>query len=280
MVADPQRKFKDIVADDAFPEDLRAKIGRVVGLEKLKKKYKSFESKRQLLAEYDLFLADDRILPDLPKVLGKVFHSAKNKRPIPVSLTKQLPKDKDGKRPRVDRSPQDVAKEIETALKSTYVHLSPSATTSIRVGKLSQDPKQISENVEAVVSKLVEKFVPRGWRNVRGLHIKGPTTVALPIWLADELWADEAQVLEEPWKPTIKEGETKTSEKKRKWEEWENEVLDEETLAERRAEMKEKKKKAKEAKDEGKEQRTISKERRKKLKREALESVKTPLIAS
>jgi ribosome biogenesis protein UTP30 len=278
MTADPQRTYKDIVANEAFPEELRSKIGRVIGMEKLKKKYKSYESKRQLLAEYDMFLADDRIYPALTEFLGKVFNSAKNKRPISISLTQQLPKDKDGKRPRVVRSPESLAKEIETALKATYVHLSSSATTSIKVGRLSQEPKQIQENIQAVVDKLVEKFVPRGWRNIRGLHVKGPTTVALPIWLADELWTDEAQVLEEPWKPTPREGPGKGAEKKRKWEEWENELLDDEEIAERRKAIKEAKK-AK-SKDEGSEKKTISKERRKKLKRDTLQAVQTPLIAN
>jgi ribosome biogenesis protein UTP30 len=276
MTADPQRQYKDIVADPSFPEEVRAKIGRVVGIEKLKKKYKTYETKRQLLAEYDIFLADDRIIPDVPHVLGKVFNSSKSKRPIPISLTMQLPKDKDGKRARVVRKPQDVAKQVQTALTSTYVHLSPSATTSIRVGRLSQDPKQISENIEAVVTALVEKFVTRGWRNIRAIHVKGPTTVALPIWLADELWADENQVLDQPWTPAIKDGAPKTTEKKRKWEEWENEMLDDDEIAERRARMKKEKKATKDESNE----KSISKERRKKLKKEALKSVQTPLIAS
>lgn len=274
MTADPQREFKDIVADDAFPESLRTKIGRVIDLGKLKKKYKSYESKRQLVAEYDLFLADDRILPALPEVLGKTFNANKNKRPIPVSLTTQIPKQADGKRPRVTKKPESIAKEIESALASTYVHLSANASTAIKIGKLSQKPEQIQENIEAVVKALTDKFVPKGWRGVRALHIKGPTTVALPIWLADELWADEAQVLEGPWKPV--EGASKTAEKKRKWEEWEEEMLDDDELAELRERLRKSKKnkaKALEAGEKGKEVTSISKERRKKMKQEVLKSV-------
>lgn len=43
---------------------------------------------------------------------------------------------------------------------------------------------------------MTEQFVPKGWRNIKAVHIKGPNTMALPIWLADELWLDEAEVLE------------------------------------------------------------------------------------
>ncbi|KAF2010419.1 ribosomal protein L1 [Aaosphaeria arxii CBS 175.79] len=277
IVADPQREYKNIVAADAFPEDVRAKVHRVIGVDKLKKKYKTYETRRQLLAEYDLFLADDRVTDNLSKVLGSTFYKGKGKRPVPVTLSVQTPKDKDGKRKYVAKKPEDVAKEIESALSSTYVHLSPSATTSIRVGKLSQQPQQIQENIEAAVSAVVAKFVTNGWRNVRALHIKGPATMALPIWLADELWANEAQVLEEPWKPAPKE--VGPSEKKRKWDAWEEELLDDDELAERREQFAAaKKSKAKDsAKD--KESRSISKASRKKLKQDALKSVQTPLIA-
>jgi len=49
----------------------------VVGVAKLKGKYKGFEERRQLLKENGLFLADERVVPLLPKLLGKMFFEAK-----------------------------------------------------------------------------------------------------------------------------------------------------------------------------------------------------------
>lgn len=43
---------------------------QVVGLSKLRTKYESHEAKRQLCDSYDLFLADERIVPSLPKLIG------------------------------------------------------------------------------------------------------------------------------------------------------------------------------------------------------------------
>ncbi len=43
---------------------------QVVGVSKLRTKYESHEAKRQLCNSYDLFAADERILPSLPKLLG------------------------------------------------------------------------------------------------------------------------------------------------------------------------------------------------------------------
>ncbi|KAF2193297.1 ribosomal protein L1 [Zopfia rhizophila CBS 207.26] len=288
ITADPQRAYKNLVADPAFPEKLQAKIGRVIGLQKLKAKYKTYESRRQLLAEYDIFLADSRIIKSLPQALGKIFYSGAGKRPIPVNLAAGTKKQKDDSSKKKDANdktvgtPQAVAREIEIALKSTLVNLSASANTTIKVGRDSMKPRQIMENVGAVVSVLTNKFVPQGWRGIRGLHIKGPNSMALPIWLADELWADEEQVLDEKWKVAVKDGKSNITEKKRKWEAWEDELMDEDEIAERRANMKKlKKSKSKSVGNStSNEEGAISKERRKKLKDSALKSVQAPLIDS
>lgn len=45
-------------------------MAKVIGISKLKGKYEPFEAKRQLCNSYDLFVADDRIVPSLPKLIG------------------------------------------------------------------------------------------------------------------------------------------------------------------------------------------------------------------
>lgn len=256
----------------------------MIGVDKLKKKWKSFESKRQLLAEHDVFMVDDRVIKIVAEALGKTFYASKAKRPIPIRLTAgaRVDKGKSGdtkkKTENVIGTPQGVAKEMENALNATYVSMSASANTSIKVGKLSMSPQQLQENIDAVVSNLVEKHIEHKWRNVRGLYIKGPTTKALPIWLADELWVDESQVLDEPYQPAVADGRKK-DEKKRKWDEWEDELLDDQDVAERRERRKSKKSKAHKEPERKKELGSISKEKRNRLKQDALKSVQTPLIA-
>lgn len=206
ITADPQRAFKDAIAHDSFPKALSKRITRVIGLKKLQERYKSFESRRQLLREHDVFLADDRIITRLPQILGKTFYKG-SKKPVPVNLEAYKPRDENGKRQKPEKSGEDgkkrvvvaqsqqVAREIERTLCTAQVYLSPAATTSVRVGLASFTPQQLAENIEAVVGGLVEKFVTNKWRNVRAVHIKGPNTMALPVWLADELWVDEGDVL-------------------------------------------------------------------------------------
>ena len=94
-------------------------------------------------------------------------------------------------------SPWHIAHEIERTLSCAQVYLSPSVTSSVRVGLSSFTPEQLTENVETVVDGIVERFVTKKWRNVRSIHIKGPNTMALPVWLADQLWIEKEDVLSE-----------------------------------------------------------------------------------
>lgn len=202
ITCEPQRTYKDIVTSPAFPSALSARITRVIDFTKLKTKYKQYEAQRQLRDSHDIFLADDRIITRLPGVLGKTFYKVTHTRPIPVNLQAAAPRT-DGKRvARAKEGPKagsakEIAREVEKAIQATLVYLSPSTSTAVRVGYASWTAGQIAENVAAVVEALIEKSVPQKWRGVKSLHIKGPNTMALPIWLADELWADEGDVIDE-----------------------------------------------------------------------------------
>lgn len=72
ITKDPQREYKDLLEAHNIKF-----IARVVGIEKLKGKFKPFEARRTLLKEHGLFLADDRVIPLLPKLLGIKFFKSK-----------------------------------------------------------------------------------------------------------------------------------------------------------------------------------------------------------
>lgn len=207
ITPEPQRQFKDAVAHPSFPTTLSKRITKVISIQKLEAKYRSFESRRQLRDSFDLFLADDRIVTYLAKFLGKTFYNTTAKRPIPVSLEASKPRERKSaalpstklrKEPSDTKSiaaPPLLAKEIERTLFTAQINLSPSTTTAVRVGLASYTPEQLAANIEAVMASLAGKLV--GWKNVRAVHVKGPNTMALPIWLAEELWVDEGMVLED-----------------------------------------------------------------------------------
>jgi ribosome biogenesis protein UTP30 len=75
------------------------------------------------------------------------------------------------------------------------IHLTPSANTGIRVALSTFTGEQVTENVQAVVNAALEKKkLPGGWRGARSIHIKSPSSAALPIWMTPQLF-DEDDVL-------------------------------------------------------------------------------------
>ncbi|RYP01596.1 hypothetical protein DL764_006162 [Monosporascus ibericus] len=207
ITAEPQRAYKNLVAADEFPAEWRRRVTRVIDIGKLKAKFKSYESQRKLFAEHDVFLGDTRIINRLPQALGKTFYKTTAKRPIPVDVQARARKDADGKRAKRapaskggDKevnacTPAQLAGEIERAAGAALVNLSPTVHTAIRVGYAGWTAEQVAANVETVTRALVERFVPGKWRNVRGIYVKGSETAALPVWLTEELWLEEKDVV-------------------------------------------------------------------------------------
>ncbi|KAI0049417.1 ribosomal protein L1 [Auriscalpium vulgare] len=166
ITKDPQREYKDLLESHGVKF-----INRVVGITKLKGKFKPFEARRLLLQENGLFLADERVVPLLPGLLGKKFFAAK-KQPIPVNLTRK-----------------DLKGELERAISSTYMHQNKGTCTSIKIGTVSQTAVQILANLQTALPAIV-KAIKGEWDNIQNLSIKTNSSVALPIWSCD-LGADE-----------------------------------------------------------------------------------------
>ncbi|KAI0762023.1 ribosomal protein L1p/L10e family-domain-containing protein [Trametes elegans] len=158
ITKDPQREYKDLIAEKGIKF-----ISRVVDIKHLKGKWKPFEARRMLLKENGLFLADERVVPLLPGLLGKAFFAAK-KQPIPVCLTRK-----------------DLKGELERAISSTYFHQNQGTCTSVKIGTISQKPAQVLANLETALPEVV-KHIKGGWDNVQSLLIKTNSSAALPIW--------------------------------------------------------------------------------------------------
>ncbi|KAF9974988.1 hypothetical protein BGZ73_001481 [Actinomortierella ambigua] len=158
FVKDPQRDFKKLLEDKQVKT-----VHKVMGVSKLRDKYKPYEAKRQLCASYGLFLADARVIALLPKLLGKTFF-LKKKQPIPVDMTRG-----------------DLKKEIARAIGSTYMHQTSGTCTAIKIGVTSQTPAEITANIETALPHIVDK-IPKQWKNIQSIHLKTNDSVALPIY--------------------------------------------------------------------------------------------------
>ncbi|ELU38134.1 ribosomal l1p/L10e family domain-containing protein [Rhizoctonia solani AG-1 IA] len=207
ITKDPQREYKDLLA----AQNVKF-VSRVVGVTKLKGKFKPFEARRQLMKDHGIFLVDERVVPMMPKLLGKIFFKAK-KQPVPVNLQKK-----------------DVKSELERAVSSTYMHQNQGTCTAIKIAPTTFTSSQVLENLTTALPEIVKR-IQGGWENVQSLHIKTSGSVSLPIWSCDlsERWdglgpveeadaaasgesegEEESEEDEEP-APVVKEGKKRSA---------------------------------------------------------------------
>jgi len=97
-----------------FPDEMGC-IKKVLGLQSLRTKHARYEQRRALLHKYNVFMADDRILPMLSKALGSDFYKAK-KLPLPITLTRK----------------EALPFTIQRALNATYLSISKGTCFTIR----------------------------------------------------------------------------------------------------------------------------------------------------
>mmetsp|Transcript_39711 Transcript_39711/g.98274 ORF Transcript_39711/g.98274 Transcript_39711/m.98274 type:complete len:334 (+) Transcript_39711:266-1267(+) len=155
-------------------------IAKVLGISKLRNNYKPHEAKRQLCDSYDLFCADARVIPILPKLLGKSFFK-KKRQPIPVDLTKK-----------------DWPAQIRKAASATYMHMGAGTCLSVKVGRTAQTQKEVVANALAAIEGAVA-VIPRNWANVQSIYLKTNESVALPVYTAvPEPGVAEPEEVKEP----------------------------------------------------------------------------------
>uniref|UniRef100_A0A060TBR1 ARAD1D29194p n=1 Tax=Blastobotrys adeninivorans TaxID=409370 RepID=A0A060TBR1_BLAAD len=176
---DPQRSYKDVLQSENSPtKDL---ITRVVGVSKLKGKFKAYEARRQLYSSYDLFLADDNVVSVLPKLLGKAFYDRSvSKIPLAVRI-----------RSGDSISAERALKEVNSILNSTMFTIPVGTTVSVKVGTSSHSAEQIQENVLAVVDYFTSKVAKKGLDDVRTIEIKSNSSPGLPIFATTSLYTEE-----------------------------------------------------------------------------------------
>jgi ribosome biogenesis protein UTP30 len=148
---------------ERFPDHMGG-VKKVLTLDSLRKKYTSYEQKRELLHKYNVFMADDRILPMLSKSLGKAFIKTK-RLPVPICLTRE----------------NALPFAIQKALSATYMTINTGTCITIRAGHTGMEPQKLVENVAAIVEAAVPKM-PRQWANVQLIGVKTADSVSLPIY--------------------------------------------------------------------------------------------------
>jgi len=162
FVKDESKQWvKDLV--EKFPNEMGS-IKKVLTLTSLRKKFAQYKDRRELLKSYDIFLADDRILPMLGKALGKNFFQEK-KQPVPIKLTRK----------------EALPFTIKKCLRSSFMWVSPGTCVSVKAGNTAMPLEHLVANATAIVENAVV-HIPRKWSNISAVNVKTSQSVALPIY--------------------------------------------------------------------------------------------------
>uniref|UniRef100_W5KMQ7 Ribosomal L1 domain-containing protein 1 n=1 Tax=Astyanax mexicanus TaxID=7994 RepID=W5KMQ7_ASTMX len=140
---------------------------KVIPFKALKTEYKPFEAKRRLLGNFDIFLADARILRRLPSHIGKHFYERKK---VPLS---------------VDLESKHIARDMERLIQGTTLKVTKKGSCCmVRVAHTGMTTDEVVENIVTTVNTISSKMHMKG-KCIKVIHLKSHTSVALPIYTSD-----------------------------------------------------------------------------------------------
>ena len=159
FVKDPQRAVKNkLIAQQVSLTNVK-----VIGIDKLKKKYVPHEAKNRLRTAHDLFLVDERVVPMMPRLLGSNFFK-ENKLPMPVDVTKS-----------------DLRGFMDKCVGGALLRPTRGTCTSFFVANVGQPESEICSNIAAAADAAVKR-VAGNWQNVQSVHLRAPNSVSLPLY--------------------------------------------------------------------------------------------------
>ncbi|KAI8058702.1 ribosomal protein L1p/L10e family-domain-containing protein [Gilbertella persicaria] len=157
-------KDEEKTIEEKLKKESITEIKKVVNVKTLATTYKAYEARRKLADSYDMFLVDDRIAHLMPNLVGKKFFE-KNKNPIAIKATGSL------------------KKQVESALKATYVKLHNNLTTHVLIGNFGMDEKDVLKNYEVGLPNIVN-IAAHDWEQVQLIGIKSKASPLLPVYTA------------------------------------------------------------------------------------------------
>lgn len=135
FVKDPARDFKDQIEDMDIPC-----VAKVIGFDKLRREFKQFKDKRQLLKDYDIFAADLRVYKMLPAVAGREFYRSKMF-PVPVKLH--------------NLEKEALEEQLNGITACSVFMMGNGPNYSLRIGRTSMEAKEVAKNVEVALSDML-----------------------------------------------------------------------------------------------------------------------------
>ncbi|CAO3646768.1 unnamed protein product [Cunninghamella blakesleeana] len=158
ITKDPQQTYKDLLISQKVKG-----IHKVIGITKFRKNHSSKSAKKELMDQFDIFLADQRLKPILPKILGKEFYINRCE-PMYIKI-----------------NGTDIQKQVLSTIHSTYMNFKKGDCYAIKISTTEQTERQAYENIIESIKTIVAEL-PGGVDNLRSLHIKTSNSTSLPIY--------------------------------------------------------------------------------------------------
>jgi large subunit ribosomal protein L1 len=143
---------------------LRAKSAgadRVISGDEIKELGGDKRAARKLAEEYKFFIAETQFMPVIGKSLGSIL-GKRGKMPTPLPPT------------------QDVTPQINRLKNMIRIRSRDRPTFHLTVGNRNMDTKEISENVEAVITKL-DQTLKDGRQNLKSVYVKTTMGPAIKV---------------------------------------------------------------------------------------------------
>eukprot|EP00922_Rhytidocystis_sp_ex-Travisia-forbesii_P046839 GHVS01069816.1.p1 GENE.GHVS01069816.1~~GHVS01069816.1.p1 ORF type:complete len:300 (+),score=43.78 GHVS01069816.1:216-1115(+) len=166
IVRDPQRKWKDLFSDHNIKH-------KVIGFDKVCKRYNTIKLKRDFKDAYDIFFCDKSVAEKMPRTLGTDFIKSKR---LPISI---------------DLREDDVEGSLDFALRCAYMYVVKGRNITVRFARTDMTTQQIIQNAQTVCEE-VACFFRRdsAWRNnVFAVELFADGSCPLPLFVSPSLIA-------------------------------------------------------------------------------------------
>jgi len=159
---DPQKDYKEML----LRKHKVPGVTKVMGYSKLKKKYSTYELRRNLADAFDFFLCDKEVVTKVVPYLGIIFTKKKRKEALPV---------------KVDRTLEDPTLEIRKALNGTPLRIPTGPCISVKVGRASMPEEHLIANSSSIIANTIRHLANIG-NPVQSISLTATEAPALPIW--------------------------------------------------------------------------------------------------
>jgi len=158
----PQKKYKELL----LQKHPVPGVTKVIGVEKLKRRYRGPEEKRALADSFDLFICDMRVWKCMREALGNAFFKQKLKFPVPVTLKEGSP---------------DPTVHIRKAMDGTIFKLAFGPCIGVRFGRCGMPEEELAANAAAVIAHSI-KLLSKYGLLLQSIGVQATDSMALPVW--------------------------------------------------------------------------------------------------